>query len=305
VNNKFAIKASELLPEDWVITFNLRITDSIAIIIQETIERLLERKEDFDIDTIIYELKNESKTKEVGREEKSLLAAISLFEAAKTWRVFSKKGQPGTEINELIVPGTSSILDISCYSSIGAFNVRALVIGLVCKKLFNERMLARKKEEMLALERGVDYLNQKAKKDFPLVWIFIDEAHEFLRKENEEKTAATDALIQILREGRQPGISLVMATQQPGVIHRDAMTQSDIIISHRLTAQPDIEALNSIMQTYLLDSIRKSMAELPSAKGSALILDDNSERIYSMRIRPKFTWHGGEAPSAIPVKKEI
>jgi DNA helicase HerA-like ATPase len=166
-------------------------------------------------------------------------------------------------------------------------------------------MLARKKEEMLALEKGADYLNILGKRDFPLVWLFIDEMHEFLPKETQDKTAATDALIQILREGRQPGISLVMATQQPGVIHRDAMTQSDIVISHRLTAQPDIEALNLIMQTYLLESIRTSMASLPGAKGSAIVLDDNSERIYQIRVRPKFTWHGGEAPSAIKAKKGI
>jgi len=133
--------------------------------------------------------------------------------------------------------------------------------------------------------------------------VFIDEGHEFLPKEG--KTAASDALIQLLREGRQPGISLVLATQQPGVIHRDAMTQSDIIISHRLTAQPDIEALNSIMQTYLLESIRKNMAELPSLKGSALILDDNSERIYPIRVRPRFTWHGGEAPAAVKAEVKL
>jgi DNA helicase HerA-like ATPase len=108
-----------------------------------------------------------------------------------------------------------------------------------------------------------------------------------------------------LREGRQPGISLVLATQQPGVIHRDAMTQADVVIAHRLTAQPDIEALNSIMQTYLLESIRKSMSDLPSLKGSALILDDNSERIYPIRVRPKYTWHGGESPSAIKIKKDL
>jgi ABC-type dipeptide/oligopeptide/nickel transport system ATPase component len=297
VDKKFAIKASELSSEDWVITFNLNITDPIAIVIQKIIAELLESKKDFDIDTIIEQIEA-SKTKEETNQ-----AAIALFEAAKTWGVFAKKGQEGTEISELISPGSSTILDVSCYSSIGTFNVRSLVIGLVCKKLFNERMLARKKEEMQALQHGIDYLNQKEKKDTPLVWIFIDEAHEFLPMK--EKTSATDSLIQILREGRQPGISLVMATQQPGVIHRDAMTQSDIVISHRLTAQPDIEALNSIMQTYLLEGIKKSMSDLPQSKGSAIILDDNSERIYPIRVRPRFTWHGGEAPSAISAKKEI
>jgi hypothetical protein len=297
VDKKFAIKASELKAEDWIMTFDLETTNPIAVTIQACLGELIEEQEDFDIDSIIEKLVNRK------ADEKTKEAAISLFEAAKTWGVFALKGQNGTEISELVVPGNSTVLDTSCYSSIGKFNVRALVIGLVCKKLFNERMLERKKEEMNALQHGVDYMNISGKKDMPLVWIFIDEAHEFLVKEG--KTAASDALIQLLREGRQPGISLVMATQQPGVIHRDAMTQSDVVISHRLTAQPDIEALNSIMQTYLLDSIRKSMAELPSLKGSALILDDNSERIYPVRIKPRFTWHGGESPSAINVKKEF
>lgn len=298
VDKKFAIKASELDAEDWILTFNLGITDPISITIENIVSMLKEGKKDFDVDSIIDAIKNYGESSEETR-----MAAAALFEAAKTWGVFSVKGQRGTEIKELIVPGKSTILDLSCYSSIGAFNVRALVIGLVSKKIFNERMLARKKEEMIALQHGIDYLGALEKKEMPLVWIFIDEGHEFLPKEG--KTAASDALIQLLREGRQPGISLVLATQQPGVIHRDAMTQADVVIAHRLTAQPDIEALNSIMQTYLLESIRRSMSELPGLKGSALILDDNSERIYPIRMRPKFTWHGGESPTAIRVKKEL
>jgi len=298
VEGKFAIKASELSAEDWLSVFNLNITEEIAIIIQKILDALKELERDYDIDTIIEALQNDK------AEEKIKNGAIALFQAAKSWGVFAMRGQKGTEISELVAAGQSNILDISCYSSIGKFNVRALVIGIVCKKLFNERMLSRKKEEMQALQHGQDYLNQK-KKENPLVWLFIDEAHEFLPKENQEKTAASDALIQILREGRQPGISLVMATQQPGVIHRDVMTQSDVIISHRLTNKKDIEALNEIMQSYLLESIRKSMSDLPSLKGSAIILDDNSERIYPIRVRPRFTWHGGETPSAINVKKEI
>jgi len=127
--------------------------------------------------------------------------------------------------------------------------------------------------------------------------------HEFLGAD--QKTPATDALIQLLREGRQPGISMVMATQQPGKLHPDALTQSDIIISHRVTAKPDIDSLNQIMQTYLLESIKQQMDNLPTAKGSAIILDDNSERLYPMRVRPKYTWHGGESPSAIKAEFKI
>ena len=206
-------------------------------------------------------------------------------------------------MKDLIKSGTTSVLDLSVYNSIGNFNVRALVINLISKKIFNERMSARKKEEIQAISKGWNYLSSESKKDSPLVWIFIDEAHEFLPLRG--KTAATDALVQLLREGRQPGISVVLATQQPGQIHRDVMTQSDIVIAHRVTSQQDVEALNYIMQTYLLESVKKYMSDLPDLKGSAIVLDDNSERIYPMRIRPRFTWHGGEAPSAVNVKKGL
>ncbi len=83
------------------------------------------------------------------------------------------------------------------------------------------------------------------------------------------------------------------------------MTQADIVISHRVTSKPDIEALNNMMQSYLTDTIQGYMNDLPDLKGSAIILDDNSERIYPMRVRPRFTWHGGEAPSAVAEKKEL
>jgi len=300
VDYSFALKVSELNAEDWVITFNLEITEPIAVLIEHSITKLKEENRDFDISDIIKEIKEEHNATIENRN-----AAIGLFEAAQTWGVFAEKGkeEKATEIKDLITPGTTTILDLSCYSSIGAFNVRALVIGLVSRKLFNERMLARKIEEVEAVSHGIDYLAYRQEREMPLIWIFIDEAHEFLPKEG--KTSATDALVQLLREGRQPGISLVLATQQPGQIHKDVMTQSDIVISHRITAQPDILALNEIMQTYLLESIKRYIDDLPNLKGSAIILDDNSERIYPMRIRPRFTWHGGEAPTAIKVEKRI
>ena len=66
-----------------------------------------------------------------------------------------------------------------------------------------------------------------------------------------------------------------------------------------------IEALNNIMQSYLLEDIKVQLDLLPDLKGSALILDDNSERIYPCRIRPRFTWHGGEAPTSVKVEKRL
>ncbi len=292
-NKKFALAVPELDIEDWLSIFNLQMTDTISILIQRILSNLAEK--DFDLNDIIDLI-----AKNIEADDKTKKAAISLFEAAKSWKVFASKDDKPTKIGELIKAGKTSVLDLSMYSSTSTFNVRALIIGLVSKKLFNQRMLARKKEEIDSIEHG---LGGTEEKEMPLVWLFLDEAHEFLK--NDEKTPASNALIQLLREGRQPGISMVLATQQPGVIHRDVMTQSDIIISHRLTNKKDLETLNEMMQTYLVEGITKSMNNLPDLKGSAIILDDNSERLYPVRIRPRFTWHGGEAPTSVKIKEKI
>ena len=297
VDERFALDVAEMNPEDWILTFGLDIINPVSILIQRTITRLKEEG-NFGINNIISNIENDSKTPPEIRN-----AGAALFEAADTWGIFAKGDEKPTQVKDLVTAGTTSILDLSVYNSVGTFNVRALVISLVSRKTFNQRMDARKKEEINAISKGLDYLSQIEKKEDPLVWIFIDEAHEFLPKEG--KTIATDALVQLLREGRQPGISLVLATQQPGQIHRDVMTQSDIVISHRVTSAPDLEALNQIMQSYLLDSIKQYMDDLPTLKGSAILLDDNSERIYPMRMRPRFTWHGGEAPTAIKAEKRL
>ena len=287
----FALKPSELEAEDWVVLFNLGLTSLPGVLVERIISDLKEKKENFTLDDIESAAEKDEKA---DKETKEII--FSLFKAADSWGIFSKTSA-GTEVSELINAGMTTILDTSVYSSIGAFNIRALVISLVAKKIFKTRMEARKKEEVDSIRHGEDYLSYQPVRKEPLVWIFIDEAHEFLPKN--EKTPATDALKQILREGRQPGLTLVLATQQPGQIHHDVMTQADIIISHRVTSKPDIEALNEIMQTYLLENIKQKMDELPSFSGSAILLDDNSERLYSMRVRPRFTWHGGEAPVAI------
>ena len=291
----FAIEVSELEPEDWIILFNLSITSLPSVLIQRTISELRDKLVNFTFEDIQMLIEHDRKASQETKE-----IASSLFLVAETWGIFSKEKQ-GTEIHDLITPGTTTVLDTSVYSSIGAYNIRALVISLICRKLFKSRMDARKQEELESIHHGQDYLSYKPYRSEPLVWLFLDEAHEFLARDS--VTPATAALQQILREGRQPGISLVLATQQPGQIHKDVMTQSDIIISHRVTSKPDIEALNDIMQTYLLENIKQQMDNLPSLKGSAIILDDNSERLYPIRVRPRFTWHGGEAPTA--VKAEI
>jgi len=297
VDAPFAISASEMKAEDWISTFGLNFLSPVSVLMERILAKLKDEKT-FTIKRIIAEIEKDKKS-----SHETIDAAVGLFEAAHSWGIFADGNFKPTLTTQLVEGGSTSVLDLSAYNSIGTFNVRALVISIVSRKLFEERMKRRRSEEVQSVARGLDYSNESEKKEYPLVWLFIDECHEFLPKD--EKIVSTDALVQILREGRQPGISLVLATQQPGKIHTDVMTQSDIVISHRVTAKPDVEALNIMMQSYLTNTIQGYMNDLPSLKGAAIILDDNSERIYPMRVRPRFTWHGGEAPTAVREKKEL
>ncbi|RLG18561.1 ATP-binding protein [Nanoarchaeota archaeon] len=286
----FSIPTSLVNGSEWNMLFGVEPVSPMGIAIDRTITKLRESKESYDLDDIINHINKDEKI-----EPSIKLALESRFEAVKSWGVFDKKG---TDIKKLLKPGTVSVVDVSTYSHlVGGFSVRALVIGLLSKMILEERMVARKIEEMQEI-RG-----SNKEKDIPIVWVFIDEAHEFLPKEG--KTLATGPLIQVIREGRQPGISLVLATQQPGKLHTDVLTQSDLVISHRVTAKIDINALNSIMQTYLVYDIQKYLDMLPRMPGSAIVLDDNQERIFPIQIRPRYTWHGGETPTAMPPKKKL
>lgn len=292
----FSVKPTELDPEDWCATFELPINEPVGVLIFAIISQLREKGENYGIDEIIKAIRDYEDA------DKNIKAsAINRFITAESWGLFSDEGTP---IKDLINPGHITVLDVSCYATTSGSNfIRALVIGLVAKKLFIERMVARRTEEYESVHKSMSpfSLEDSEASKMPMVWLVIDEAHEFLPREG--KTLASDPLITILREGRQPGISLVLATQQPGKIHTDVMTQADTVLSHRLTARLDVEALGMLMQSYMQQGLDKYLNELPSDKGAAIVFDDTNERLYPISVRPRLTWHGGGSPQAIKDKK--
>jgi len=294
----FSIKPSELDFDDWVLSLGVDKNSEEGVLIERVITDLKESGKNFSLKDIRDLIEKDQKVSQKAKDK-----SLNLFSNAETWGLFDENGTP---INDLVKGGQVTVLDVSIYATMpGGWDIKALVIGLISKKLFIQRMVARKDEEFQAVHETVHYFAEEKQKkmDHPLVWLVIDECHEFLPKEG--KTAASDALITILREGRQPGISLVAATQQPGKIHTDVMTQSDIILSHRITAKLDTDALGMLMQSYMRKGLDNYLDDLPREDGAAIILDDNNERMYPMRVRPRFTWHGGEAPVAIPGEKKI
>ncbi len=297
-DKSFSIRPDELDIEDWILTLGLQRNSEESVLVERIITELKERSKSFSLEDIKKAIFDDLKVSQKAKD-----AVTNMFSNAEKWGLFDEKG---TSINDLVKGGQVTVLDVSVYATMpNGWNIKSLVIGLISKKLFTQRMIARRNEEFQEVHEYVHYFadDNSKKMEYPLVWLIVDEAHEFLPVKG--KTAATDPLVTILREGRQPGISLVLASQQPGKIHTDVMTQADIIISHRITAKIDIDALGMLMQSYMRKGLDKYLDDLPKEAGAAIVLDDNNERMYPIRIRPRFTWHGGEAPHAIPKERKV
>ncbi|MFH0929500.1 MAG: LAGLIDADG family homing endonuclease [Candidatus Aenigmatarchaeota archaeon] len=274
----FSIKPSDLSAADWALTFNIDIFEPLGILLERTLKKL---SGDYSINDIIDQIEDDKRS-----DDKEKMALENRFVSARGWGIFSEKATP---IEEILEPGVTTILDVSLQE----WNVRNLLVGILSREIYQARVSARRQEE-LAVIGGEDI------KKVPMTWIILDEVHNFIPDDG--KTAATNDMLTLIKQGRQPGISLVLITQRPNKLHGDAISQSDMVISHRLTAKPDLDALSAVMQTYLLFDIRKSISSLPRMKGAAVVLDDNSERLFSIQVRPRQSWHAGASPVALKEK---
>ena len=127
-----------------------------------------------------------------------------------------------------------------------------------------------------------------------LPWLLLDEAHTFFQG------VAQPALETLLTRGRAPGVSTVFATQRPSAVPEVAISQSDVLVSHRLTAQTDVDALQAAQPTYMSESIEE---KLPTATGDVLIVDDATETVHAARIRERETVHDGDSATATAVQR--
>lgn len=270
----FSFSPAELTVDDWLNVFKIDAFSPEGILLGMSIASL--RGKSYNINTVI------EMTRAQKGFEKEKLALENMFRAAEGWGIFSD----GTKAPEVLVGGKISIIDVSLTPQ----SVRSLLVALISRKILNERIKARRQEELVKIE-----LAEKVKT--PMCWVLIDEAHNFAP--NDEVTASSDIISKLVREGRQPGISTVFATQRPEKLHPDVLAQSDIVLSHRLTSKADIDSLRAIMQTYMLWDISKYLNELPRLRGTAIILDDASERLYKIRVRPRQSWHAGSSPTAV------
>ena len=262
----FSLKPSQMDFHHWHSLFNISPFSQIGIAITDALNDL---EGDYSINDIL------DKINEGNFSEEVKIACKNLFKMAESWKIFSKDA---ISIGDIAKKGEITVLDLSQYPD----ELKDIILSIIGQKIFEARVIERKREEI------------KQKSRMPMVWLAIDEAQVFLSK---NKISKSIFINQWMRQGRQPGLSLILATQRPSSLDKEVISHADIIISHRLTAQQDIDALNEIRPTYMKGEIKDAIKKIGAEKGVALIIDDVSETVGVIKIRPRVSMHGGNEPS--------
>lgn len=192
-------------------------------------------------------------------------AAVNHLLLAASWDVFD--ASEGLDARSLGGPELT-IVDVS---GLGAAPMNAVARGVA---------------ESLYRARVSDSIDR-------LPWLLLDEAHAFF------DGVAGDALKRIVTRGRAPGVSLVLVTQRPSAVPEVAISQSDVLVSHRLTARADVEALQAAQPTYMSRSL---LDRMPTKAGEVVLIDDATESVFAAQVRERDTPHGGDSACAADVE---
>lgn len=267
---RFSINPADLSPDAWCDLFDLSINDVMGIALFRAVQNLARRrKEQFYIKDIIDEIDSDGLIADKTRE-----ALLNRLEMANDWGIFSEDYQ---EVWEIFDPKSVNIVDLSTLDP-GPRGRRNLIVDVLARDIFKRRTIARRKESLGLIS------------ELPRVWMLIDEAHQFVPAGR--ATLAKEALIRWTKEGRQPGLSLVVTSQQPSAIDAEVLTQCDVILGQKLTNSADIQAINGLSQDYMGGELKTFIRKL-ERRGEAVLVDDEQERVLLTQIRPRKSYHGG------------
>jgi DNA helicase HerA-like ATPase len=132
----------------------------------------------------------------------------------------------------------------------------------------------------------------------PPSWVMVDEAQNVIP--SGRGVTCLQALIRLVKEGRNFGLSFAFTTQQPSAIENQIMSQVDTLIVHKLAVQGDIDEVRRNLKSSEPTEIRYGSVDLSLASllrsldmGQAVVSSTEMERYFILDIRPRVSAHGG------------
>lgn len=205
----------------------------------------------------------------------------------------------GLNIREVLRPGQISVFLLRNLDN----STKSLVVSIFAKKIFGlmgDYHTKRKVSRRFGRELPERY------QELPDgVWILVDEAH--LVCPADAHTAAKESLVEYVKRGRDAGLSLVLATQQPSAVDSRVVSQIDLLIVHRLVVDGDISAALARVPADFPKEVSFGSAKISERHalvraldtGEAWVADAETGRALLVAMRPRVSAHGGDEPMVI------
>lgn len=182
-------------------------------------------------------------------------------------------------------------------------STKSLVVSVFSKKIFDlmgDYHTKRKVSRRFGRELPQEYQGLPDG-----VWVLVDEAH--LVCPSDIHTAAKESLVEYVKRGRDAGLSLVLATQQPSAVDPRVVSQIDLLIVHRLVVDGDISAALARMPADFPKEVSFGSTKISERHalvraldtGEAWIADAETSRALLVAMRPRVSAHGGDEPVVI------
>lgn len=284
---KFSLKASQVTQEEWCALIKEDVYGPQGHVIGKTLEYF--EGTPYSLEDMIDYITNPSNLN--GVAETSRNAVIYKLDDYSRTGIFSGSG---LNIKDLLKPSQCSVFMLRDLRNID----KSLITSIIARQLFTlmgDYHTKLKAQKFFKKKTETESLPQK-------VWLLIDEAHVIAP--NGADAPAKNVLIEYVKRGRDAGLSLVLATQQPSAIDDRILSQVNITFGHRLTFQSDINAAINRVPTKLLENLKFSGIEIKDFgemlrfldAGECFIGDHNTSRVVMIKMRPRLTSHGGYSP---------
>lgn len=306
-HKEFTINSSDFAAEDWGYLLGLDIyQDRMGQLLNDAYIKVTlegwsdsncryQPKSNYSLDDLIACVKNDLELTDVYQSE----TRRAILQQLQTYRRNTLFHNQGTPLEEFLKPGTMSVIVMNKMSD----ELRLIVVTSLLRQLISTRIRTSEIEKNLKIAEDLSdekrrQLQSLLLQSVPPTWVCIDEAQNILP--SERKTSATDVLVKYVREGRNYGLSFVVATQQPTAIDQRILAQVDTMVVHKLTVQQDIDYIRKNIKSNLPDDVVYANTTLGFDSlirsldvGQALISNTESDRAFIMDVRPRISVHGG------------
>ncbi|HEV2167262.1 MAG TPA: ATP-binding protein, partial [Thermoplasmata archaeon] len=173
-------------------------------------------------------------------------------------------GAKGTSLNELVVKGVATLINLRGVAP----DVQELVVARIASNLFDNRK----------------------KNKIPPLFLVIEEAHNFAPQQG--TATCSRVLKNIASEGRKFGLGLCVVTQRAARIDKSVLSQCNTQLILQVTNPLDLKAIAQSIEG-LTSGMTEMIQSLPV--GVALVTGGGYHTPLFCEVRPRATRHGGES----------